>query len=80
MTTDTVVLYSAGWCGDCRRAKSWLTTNAIPFTEIDVENDPESRDIAVALAEGRRTIPVLLLPGGGVLVEPTDAELATALG
>lgn len=79
MNTDGLVLYGADWCGDCRRAKSWLRDNAVPFTEIDVERDEAAKAEAVRLAGGRRNIPVLVLPDGRVLVEPTDQELAAAV-
>lgn len=77
---NQVLIYSADWCGDCRRAKSWMRANGVPFTEIDVENDDAARDRAVEIAGGRKNIPVVVLPGGDVLVEPTNAELASALG
>ncbi|MBM7775755.1 glutaredoxin [Actinokineospora baliensis] len=79
MTNEPVVIYSADWCGDCRRAKSWLTANAVPYTEINVEHDDAARDHAIDLAGGRQEIPVLVLPDGAVLVEPTNAQLAQAL-
>ncbi|GAA2984391.1 glutaredoxin family protein [Actinokineospora diospyrosa] len=79
MTNEPVVIYSAEWCGDCRRAKSWLTANAVPFTEINVEHDDAARERAIALAGGRQEIPVVVLPGGEILVEPTTTELAAAL-
>lgn len=78
-TPTSVILYGADWCGDCRRAKAWLTRSGIDFTEIDVENDERARSTAIDLAGGRRNIPVVVLPGGVVLVEPTNTELATAL-
>ncbi|GAA3840651.1 hypothetical protein GCM10022243_03810 [Saccharothrix violaceirubra] len=40
----------------------------MPFGDVDVEHDEAARDQAV------------VLPDGTVLVEPTDTELATALG
>lgn len=57
-----------------------MRANGVPFTEIDVEHDDAERDRAVELAGGRKNIPVVVLPGGDVLVEPTNAELANALG
>lgn len=76
---ESVILYGADWCGDCRRAKAWLIGAGIEFTEVDVENDEQARSTAVDLAGGRRNIPVVVLPGGAVLVEPTNTELAMAL-
>ncbi|MBL1077435.1 glutaredoxin family protein [Nocardia sp. 2] len=76
---DDIVLYGADWCGDCRRAKTWLRENKVAFTEVDVEHDEAARARAVELS-GRKNIPVIVLPGGTVLVEPTNAELKAALG
>ncbi|MCU1639802.1 MAG: hypothetical protein JWN03_77 [Nocardia sp.] len=76
---DDIVLYGADWCGDCRRAKTWLRENNIPFTDIDVEHDDAARDKAIALADGRKNIPVVVIPDGTVLIEPTNAQLAEAL-
>ena len=73
------MLFGAGWCADCRLAKAWLHDNNVPFTEVDVEHDDQARDRAVELAKGRRNIPVVVLPDGSVLVEPSEAELAGAL-
>jgi glutaredoxin len=36
----SVVLYSATWCGFCKKAKAWLTKNDVPFLERDVEKTP----------------------------------------
>ncbi|HEX7305781.1 glutaredoxin family protein [Lentzea sp.] len=78
MTEQPIVMYGAEWCGDCRRAKSWLTRNDVPFTYVDVEHDDAARDRAIEIA-GRRNIPVVVLPNGDFLVEPTDTQLAAAI-
>jgi mycoredoxin len=75
---ETVVLFSASWCRDCRQTKIWLRDNDVAFTEVDVEHDDEARHQAMELAKGRPNIPVLVLPDGSVLVEPTAGELADA--
>jgi glutaredoxin len=80
LTTDQTILFGAEWCADCRQAKSWLRRHDVPFTEHDVDADPSSRARATAIAGGRSNIPVLLTPDGTVLVEPTNVELASALG
>lgn len=33
----SVVVYSAEWCGYCKKAKAWLAQNDVPFVERDVE-------------------------------------------
>jgi glutaredoxin len=73
------VLFGADWCVDCRVAKAWLKDNNVPFTDINVDGDEQARGQAFELAKGRRNIPVVVLPDGSVLVEPTEADLASAL-
>lgn len=36
-------LYSASWCGYCRRARAYLAQNAIDYENIDIDT-PEGRD------------------------------------
>ncbi|MEU4803274.1 glutaredoxin domain-containing protein [Actinosynnema sp. NPDC023587] len=74
-----VVLYGADWCGDCRRAKTWLREHEVAFRDVDVEHDDAARDEAVELAGGRKNIPVVVLADGTVLVEPTNVQLAAAI-
>ena len=78
MTESAIVMYGAQWCGDCRRAKAWLTRNDVPFIYVDVENDDVARDKAIEIS-GRKNIPVVVLPNGDFLVEPSDTQLAAAI-
>jgi glutaredoxin len=78
-TADQTQLFGADWCGDCRRAKTWLRRHNVPFVEFDTEADPAFRVRAAEIAGGRTNIPVVVAPDGTVLVEPSDAELATTL-
>jgi mycoredoxin len=77
-TVDRLTVYGADWCGDCRRAKRYLERTGTPFTWVDTRADTAAR--AMLNAAGYLAIPVVLVPGGAVLVEPSDAELAAALG
>jgi mycoredoxin len=77
--TDQTQVFGAEWCGDCRRAKTWLRRHNVPFVEFDTEADPALRARAMELAGGRANIPVIVAPDGTVLVEPTNVELATTL-
>jgi mycoredoxin len=63
-----VIMYCRSWCGDCARARTWLTAHNIPFTEIDVERDPEARDRAAAHNDGRLHTPTFEI-GDGVCVD-----------
>jgi glutaredoxin len=41
--TDTIIMYSAAWCGYCKKAKSYFMANSIPFTEYDIDKDKAAK-------------------------------------
>ncbi len=71
-------MFGASWCGDCRRSKAVLDRTGADYDYVDVEASQEAADRAVAIS-GRSSIPVIVLPDGSFLVEPSDAELASRL-
>ncbi len=73
-----IVIYGADWCGDCRRAKRLLDRRGAPYRWIDVEAEPARAEEARRIG-GRPNIPVIVLPDGSVLVEPSDQELEARL-
>lgn len=78
MSTSDVQMFAAAWCGDCRRSKQLLERLGIPYEWIDISRDEEAQSEAVQIS-GRHAIPVIKLPDGQVLVEPSDLELSRAL-
>ena len=73
-----VTVYGADWCGDCRRTKGYLSRTGTPYRWVDTASDKAAK--AMLSAAGFHAIPVVLVPGGTVLVEPTNEELAAAIG
>ena len=54
-----VVMYSAEWCGVCRRAKSYFKENKISFQEMDIDKSKRAQsEYAKLKAKG---IPVILI-------------------
>ena len=39
----TLVMYSASWCEVCAKAKDWLKTNKISFSEYDIETSKRGK-------------------------------------
>ena len=61
VTTDrqTVIIYSAVWCGVCNRAKQYFKSHNIPYREYDIETTSKGRqDFARLKARG---VPVILV-------------------
>jgi glutaredoxin len=76
-TPDVLTVYGADWCDDCHATRRYLDAAGVPYRYIDLLTDSEAqRDLDAA---GHRAIPVVLVPDGTILVEPSAAELARAL-
>jgi thioredoxin reductase (NADPH) len=75
-----ITVYGAYWCPDCRRSKQFLGEHQIPYNWVDIEQDKAGEEYVQGLNQGKRIIPTIQLPDGSILVEPTNAELATRLG
>ncbi|NBO45614.1 MAG: NrdH-redoxin [Actinobacteria bacterium] len=76
---DGVVVYGAMWCGDCVRSKALLDRVHVPYTWIDTDAEEGAIDAIIAANDGRRSIPVIVLPDGSHLTEPSDPQLRAAL-
>jgi mycoredoxin len=77
-TPDRVTMFGADWCRDCRRSKALLDRLGVDYDYVDVEADERAAARAEAIS-GRKNIPVVVLPDGTHFVEPSDAELESAL-
>lgn len=73
-----ITVYGADWCPDCTRTKRALDAVGVDYVYRDLVAEPEAAAEAESIS-GRKNIPVVVLPGGVVLVEPSDAELLEAL-
>jgi thioredoxin reductase (NADPH) len=73
-------MYGANWCSDCKRAKKFLGEQRVHYTWVDVEQDDEGLAYVEQVNAGKRIIPVIVFEDGGILVEPSNAQLAAKLG
>lgn len=80
MPNAQIVLYGAHWCPDCRRSKQFLGEHQIPYTWVDIEQDPTAEALVISTNGGKRIVPTIVFPDGSFLAEPSNAELAEKLG
>lgn len=71
-------MYGADWCPDCTRTKRALDAAGADYVYRDLVAEPQAAQEAEALS-GRKNIPVVVLPDGVILVEPSDPELLDAV-
>jgi len=62
-----LTVYSKNNCPNCVKAKALLESKKVPYSEVNIENDPESRQMLVD--KGLRSVPQIfhgyeLIPGG----------------
>lgn len=60
---QTLVVYSTTWCSDCQVAKRALTQLEVPFTEVNIEEDPDAAAYVMQINGGRRSVPTLVYNG-----------------
>ncbi len=72
--------YGTTWCSDCKRSKQFLGEHRIPYEWIDIEKDEKAADFVMQVNNGKRKVPTIVFSDGSVLVEPSNAELASKLG
>lgn len=77
---EKITMYGAHWCPDCQRAKQFFGEHRVAYEYIDIEKHPETVEFIKELNEGMRIIPTILFPDGRKLAEPSNAEMAEALG
>ena len=80
MSHTNLTVYGATWCSDCKRAKKFLGEQRVHYNWVDIERDPSGQETVERLNNGKRIIPTIVFEDGGILVEPTNAELAAKLG
>lgn len=59
---NEVQLFTAAWCGFCRRAKAYLAKKQIAYSEYDVET-PAGMEALVQVGKKGRGVPVLIWRG-----------------
>lgn len=76
--SDTLTMFGAEWCSDCRRTKKQLDELGVEYTYVDLEADPSAADVAKEIS-GRMNIPVVLYPDASHHVEPSNADVESKL-
>lgn len=67
-----LVVYSTGWCSDCRNLKRFLDAEGVAYEEIDIDAVPAAAEELVA-ATGKRGIPFMKVGDRWIKGYPMDA-------
>ncbi|MEK7324677.1 MAG: FAD-dependent oxidoreductase, partial [Chloroflexota bacterium] len=80
MSHTNLTVYGAVWCEDCKRAKKFLGEQRVHYNWVDIEQNADGQTLVERVNKGKRIIPTIVFDDGGILVEPSNAELAAKLG
>lgn len=72
-------MYSTPWCGYCHRLKSQLDREGIPFTIVDIEQDPAAAETVMKANGGNQTVPTLLFSDGTTQTNPSLKQVKEKL-
>ena len=73
-------LIGSRFAPDTRRLREFLNRNRVPYTWLDLEEDVEAEQLLRSVHVAPDETPIVLAAGGVVLRNPTNEELAAALG
>ncbi len=77
---EAAVMYSTQWCGYCRRLKSQMAREGIPFVEVDIETDRAAAEFVETANGGNQTVPTVKFPDGSVVTNPPIAVVREKMG
>lgn len=78
---EGVRVLGSRWSPQSYAARDFLSRNQIPYQWIDIEQDPPMRELALSANGGDPSrLPVVLLPDGTALAQPSTAELGGKCG
>jgi thioredoxin reductase (NADPH) len=65
---------------DTRRLREFAARNRLPYRWVDLEDDPHAEQLLRELGVSPAETPVVICPGGQVLRNPSNAEVARVVG
>ena len=68
------------WSPSSHNVKDFISRNRIPYQWLDIEIDSEANALVEEIHNNQRGLPVVFMPDGRTLVNPSNIELAQALG
>jgi thioredoxin reductase (NADPH) len=68
------------WSPQAHEIKDFLARNQVPYRWLDVEAEEEARRLLASIGSDGARLPLVILPDGLVLTQPTHTQLAEKIG
>lgn len=73
-----IVLYCTSWCPACRRARAWLESHNLEYTEVNISGNPQACAQLEEWTGGYRTTPTFDIDGT-IVIDFTEEKLSEVL-
>ncbi len=73
-----IILYCTSWCPACRRARAWLETNNLEYTEVNINANPHAARQLETWTGGYRTTPTFDI-NGTIIINFDEGKLREAV-
>lgn len=70
-------IYTTSWCPFCASLRQGLARLGVEYTEIDIEEHPETAGIVEGINGGNRTVPTVVYADGSTATNPAADEVAS---
>jgi thioredoxin reductase (NADPH) len=77
---DGIRVIGHRWSAESHATRDFLARNQVPFRWLDLETDPEARELALLAGGAAPRYPILIFPDGAAMEQPAIAEIAERLG
>lgn len=75
----TVTMFTTSWCGYCTRLKAQMGREGINYTEVNIEEHPQSAEFVMKVNGGNQTVPTLVYSDGTAHTNPSVKQVKAKL-
>lgn len=75
MSNELVTLHTTTWCPFCQKLAAALDSAGIPYTNIDVEDNPDAGEWVKSVNNGNRVVPTVLYSDGSHATNPPAKQV-----
>jgi len=68
------------WSSESHDLRDFLARNQVPFQWLDIDADPEATQLLALSGHGGTDLPVVILPDGSAIAQPTLPDIAGRIG
>lgn len=68
------------WSANSHSVKDFLARNQIPYKWLDIEKEPEAKELVRSVTSDTIRLPVVFFPDNSFLIEPDKSSLAEKIG